>query len=55
MRQPTVSASGKKEDRPRLDARPKSPREGDTLIVWKLDRLGRSLGHFVNSVHDPTE
>jgi hypothetical protein len=27
-------------------------REGDTLVVWKLDRLGRSLRHIVNVVHD---
>ena len=29
-------------------------REGDTLIVWKLDRLGRDLHHLVNTVHDLT-
>ena len=29
-------------------------REGDTLVVWKLDRLGRSLRHLVNVVHDLT-
>src|SRR5712691_4434926 len=27
----------------------------DTLVVWKLDRLGRSLRHLVNVVHDLTE
>jgi hypothetical protein len=31
-----------------------APREGDTLVVWKLDRLGRSLRHLVNVVHDLT-
>ena len=30
-------------------------RDGDTLIVWKLDRLGRDLRHLVNTVHDLTE
>ena len=29
-------------------------RQGDTLIVWKLDRLGRDLRHLVNTVHDLT-
>jgi len=29
--------------------------EGDTLVVWKLDRLGRSLRHLVNVVHDLTD
>ena len=27
---------------------------GDTLLVWKLDRLGRDLRHLVNTVHDLT-
>jgi DNA invertase Pin-like site-specific DNA recombinase len=28
---------------------------GDTLVVWKLDRLGRDLRHLVNTVHDLTQ
>ena len=48
-------ASGKKDDRPGLDACLKSLREGDTLIVWKLDRLGRNLRHHVNTIHDLME
>jgi DNA invertase Pin-like site-specific DNA recombinase len=47
-------ASGKKDDRPGLSNCLKALREGDTLIVWKLDRLGRDLHHLVNTVHDLT-
>ena len=36
-------ASGKNTARPELEACLKALREGDTLIVWRLDRLGRSL------------
>jgi DNA invertase Pin-like site-specific DNA recombinase len=47
-------ASGKRDDRPELKNCLKALREGDTLIVWKLDRLGRDLHHLVNTVHDLT-
>src|SRR5436853_2556730 len=46
------TASGKKDDRPGLDACLKALRQGDALLVWKLDRLGRNLRHLVNVVHD---
>ncbi|MCM8858029.1 MAG: recombinase family protein [Candidatus Thiodiazotropha sp.] len=42
--------SGKKDNRPGLDACLKALRSGDTLVVWKLDRLGRNLTHLVNTV-----
>ncbi len=45
-------ASGKLDARPGLDAALKALRQGDTLVVWKLDRLGRDLRHLVNTVHD---
>lgn len=48
------AASGKRDDRPGLAACLKALREGDTLLVWKLDRLGRDLHHLVNTVHDLT-
>ena len=49
------AASGKKEDRPGLTACLKALRRGDTLVVWKLDRLGRDLRHLVNLVDDLTQ
>jgi|SRR5215469_10715595 len=48
-------ATGKKDARPGLEACLKALREGDTLVVWKLDRLGRSLPHLVNTVHSLME
>ena len=47
-------ASGKREDRPSLASCLKALRHGDTLLVWKLDRLGRDLRHLINTVHDLT-
>lgn len=47
-------ASGKREDRPGLLACLKALRPGDTLVVWKLDRLGRDLHHLINTVHELT-
>jgi len=48
-------ASGKRDDRPGLEACPKALRSGDTLVTWKLDRIGRDLRHLVNLVHDLTK
>ena len=49
------ASSGKKDDRPGLESCLKALREGDTLVVWKLDRLGRDLRHLVNTVQDLAE
>jgi len=46
--------SGQKEQRPGLESCLKALRKDDTLIVWKLDRLGRSLKHLVNTIQDLT-
>ena len=45
-------ASGTREDRPGLENCLRTLREGDVLVVWKLDRLGRNLAHLVNTVQD---
>ncbi|WP_304623554.1 recombinase family protein [Paeniglutamicibacter sp. Y32M11] len=44
--------SGALAKRPQLDACLKELREGDTLIVAKLDRLGRSLGNLITLVNE---
>ena len=44
--------SGAVAERPGLDACLKSLREGDTLVAWKLDRLGRSLRDLVALVEN---
>ena len=46
----TDHASGSREDRPELVAALDSLRPGDTLVVWRLDRLGRSLPHLIDTV-----
>jgi Resolvase, N terminal domain len=42
------TASGAPSDRPVLEQVLDQLRPGDTLVVWKLDRLGRSLRHLVD-------
>jgi len=48
----TDEASGARDDRPGLKACLDYLSAGDTLIVWKLDRLGRSLPHLLTIVTD---
>ncbi|MCV5554493.1 recombinase family protein, partial [Escherichia coli] len=44
--------SGTKSDRPGLKKLLRTLSAGDTLVVWKLDRLGRSMRHLVVLVVD---
>ncbi|AWN11153.1 recombinase family protein [Salmonella enterica subsp. enterica serovar Derby] len=46
------AASGKNAARPELEQCRKALRVGDTLVVWRLDRLGRSLPDLVQIVAD---
>ena len=45
-------ASGKNDNRPGLMAALKALRSGDTLVVWKIDRMGRSLSHLVSTIQN---
>src|SRR6478672_11470570 len=51
----TDTASGAKRDRPGLTEALAYVRPGDTLVVWRLDRLGRSLKHLIETVADLRE
>jgi len=42
--------SGVKSQRPGLDKALNYAREGDTIVVWKLDRLGRSIQHLIQTI-----
>ena len=46
----TDTISGSKAERPGLDQALHFLRPGDTLVVWRLDRLGRSLRHLIETV-----
>lgn len=45
-------ASGALTTRPKLGRLMEQLRPGDTLVVWRLDRLGRSLKHLIETVND---
>jgi DNA invertase Pin-like site-specific DNA recombinase len=46
----TDTASGAKTERIGLEEALEYVREGDTLVVWRLDRLGRSLKHLIETI-----
>jgi DNA invertase Pin-like site-specific DNA recombinase len=48
----TDIASGSRTDRPGLTDALDFARAGDTLVVWRLDRLGRTLAHLIQTVTD---
>ncbi|WP_319436176.1 recombinase family protein [Mycobacterium sp. RTGN5] len=49
------SMSGAKDDRPGLAALMEYVRDGDTVVVWKLDRLGRNTLHILETVKALTD
>jgi len=64
----TEAVSGARAERPELNELLRNIRSGDVLVIWKLDRLGRSLKHLVElvatlmdkgvglqSLHDPVD
>jgi DNA invertase Pin-like site-specific DNA recombinase len=64
----TEAVSGARTERPVLNELLRNVRAGDVLVIWKLDRLGRSLKHLVElagmlmnqdvglrSLHDPVD
>jgi DNA invertase Pin-like site-specific DNA recombinase len=51
----TDTASGAKTERKGLEEALNYVRKGDTLVVWRLDRLGRSLPHLITTMTDLEE
>src|SRR5688500_1168488 len=51
----TDTASGARAERPGLTEALDHLRPGDTLVVWRLDRLGRSLRHLIETVMAPEQ
>ena len=52
LQRDALQAAGGRDDRPGLDSCVRALRTGDVLVVWKLDRLGRTLAHLVTTVQD---
>jgi DNA invertase Pin-like site-specific DNA recombinase len=48
----TDTAGGAKAERPALDDMLANVRAGDAIVIWKLDRLGRSLAHLIRLVSE---
>lgn len=48
----TDEISGSVADRPGLSKLNEILRKGDTLVVWRLDRMGRSLKHLIKWIND---
>src|ERR1700722_16622963 len=48
----TDVASGAKTARPGLNSAISHLRQGDSLVVWRLDRLGRSLIHLIQTIKE---
>src|ERR1700727_3692212 len=46
------TASGIRTDRPELGKALEQARQGDVLVVWRLDRLARSLRHLIDIADD---
>jgi DNA invertase Pin-like site-specific DNA recombinase len=51
----TDTASGARTERKGLEEALNYVRKGDTLVVWRLDRLGRSLSHLIATMTDLEE
>jgi DNA invertase Pin-like site-specific DNA recombinase len=51
----TDKASGKSDRRPQLDKLLEVVLPGDVIVVWRLDRLGRSLRHLIATLNDVAE
>src|SRR6201984_2575298 len=47
--------AGARDDRPGFTECMRYLREGDTLIVWRLDRLGRNMRSIINTLHELTQ